>query len=117
VEGQLETIYQFEEIQWQRRGGVNWILKGDSNSRYFHGIANNKKKKCTMFSLEDGEHEIWDQKAIRGHVEEYYRTHFGREADGSISLGENFWAERGRLTAEEDQELIKPFTLKELEMH
>jgi hypothetical protein len=49
VESQLEKIYHFEEVQWQRRGGVKWILKGDSNNGYFHGIANNRKKKCTIF--------------------------------------------------------------------
>lgn len=25
---------------WQRRGGENWLLKGDANTGYFHGIAN-----------------------------------------------------------------------------
>jgi hypothetical protein len=49
VERQLENIYQFEEMQWQRRGGVKWILKGDTNSGYFHSIANDRKKKCTIF--------------------------------------------------------------------
>jgi hypothetical protein len=43
-ENDLERIYQFEEIQWQRRGGVKWILEGDSNSRYFHGKANGREK-------------------------------------------------------------------------
>jgi hypothetical protein len=52
VEKQLDEIYQFEEVQWQKRGGVNWILKGDSNNGYFHNIANGRKKKCTIFSLE-----------------------------------------------------------------
>jgi hypothetical protein len=65
VEKQLEEIYQFEEIQWQRRGGVNWILKGDSNNGYFHNIANGRKKKCTIFSLEDGDREISDPTEIR----------------------------------------------------
>jgi hypothetical protein len=54
VEEKLERIYQFEEIQWQRRGSVNWILKGDTNNGYFHNVANGRKKKCTIFSLEDG---------------------------------------------------------------
>jgi hypothetical protein len=32
-----------------------------------------------------------------------------------MSLGNDFWIERGRLTDEEAHELIIPFTLKELE--
>jgi hypothetical protein len=69
VEKQLEEIYQFEEIQWQRRGGVKWVLKGDSNNSYFHGVANGRKKKCTIFSLEDEGREIRDPAEIRNHVE------------------------------------------------
>jgi hypothetical protein len=54
VERQLEDTYQFEEIQWQRRGGVKWILNGDANNGYFHGIVNGRKKKCAIFSLRAG---------------------------------------------------------------
>jgi hypothetical protein len=40
VEKQLEDIYHYEELQWQRRGGgVKWKLKGDANSTYFHSMA------------------------------------------------------------------------------
>jgi hypothetical protein len=90
-------------------------LKGDSNNTYFHGIANNRKKKCTIFSLEDGEREIRDTSEIRNHVENFYKNLFGPEPDGSISLGEDFWKEKGRLSEEEAQELIRTFTLTELE--
>jgi hypothetical protein len=90
-------------------------LKGDSNNTYFHGIANNRKKKCTIFSLEDGEREIRDTSEIRNHVENFYKNLFGPEPDGSISLGEDFWREEGRLSEEEAQELIRPFSLTELE--
>jgi hypothetical protein len=115
VEKQLEEIYQFEEIQWQRRGGVKWVLKGDSNNSYFHGVANGTKKKCTIFSLEDEDREIRDPAEIRNHVESYYKDLFGAEPEGGVTLGEEFWLEKGRLSDEEAQELIKPFTIKELE--
>jgi hypothetical protein len=114
-ENDLERIYQFEEIQWQRRGGVKWILEGDSNSRHFHGKANGRKKKCTIFALEDGDKIIKDPKEIREHVEMYYKSLFGKEQDGTITLGENFWNERGRLSNEDAQGLIRPFTMKEIE--
>jgi hypothetical protein len=41
-----------------KKRGVKWILEGDSNNRYFHGKANGRKKKCTIFALEDGEREL-----------------------------------------------------------
>jgi hypothetical protein len=61
------------------------------------------------------ERVIKDPKEIRNHVESYYKSLFGKEQEGSITLGDNFWNERGRLPNEEAQELIRPFTLKELE--
>jgi hypothetical protein len=103
VENKLEKIYQFEEIQWQRRGSVKWVLKGDSNNGYFHNIANGRKKKCTIFSLEDGDREIRDPAEIREHVETYYKDLFGNKEANRISLGEGFWTEKGRLTDEEAQ--------------
>jgi hypothetical protein len=94
---------------------VKWILEGDSNRKYFHGKANGRKKKCTIFALEDGERTIRDPKEIREHVEFYYKSLFGKEQEGTITLGENFWNDRGRLSNEEAQELIRPFTMKEIE--
>jgi hypothetical protein len=40
------------------REGVKWILKGDSNNEYFHGVANGRKKTCAIFSMEEGGREI-----------------------------------------------------------
>lgn len=39
-EEELMKIYEKEELVWQRRGEENWLLKGDANTSYFHGIAN-----------------------------------------------------------------------------
>jgi hypothetical protein len=98
VEKQLEEIYQFEEIQWQRRGGVKWVLKGDSNNSYFHGVANGRKKKCTIFSLEDEGREIRDPAEIRSHIESYYKDLFGAEPEGGVTLGgSSGWRKGGSL--------------------
>jgi hypothetical protein len=95
--------------------GVNWILKGDSNNGYFHNIANGRKKKCTIFSLEHENREIRDPEEMKDHIESYYKELFGPEEDSQMSLGNDFWIERRRLADEEALALIKPFTLKELE--
>jgi hypothetical protein len=66
-------------------------------------------------SLEDEGREICDATEIRGHVESYYKELFGAKLEGEVALGEGFWLEKGRLSDEEAQELIIPFTMKELE--
>jgi DNA-directed RNA polymerase delta subunit len=52
------------------------------------------------------ERVIRDPKEIRDHVESYYKSLFGKEQVGSITLGDNFWNERERLSNEEAEELI-----------
>jgi hypothetical protein len=98
-----------------KKRGVKWILKGDSNNSYFHGVASGRKKKCTIFFVETEDGTIHDQQLIREHVESYYKELFGKEPRGAISLGDDFWLHKGRLTDKEAQNLIKPFTLQELE--
>lgn len=113
MEKELEQIYAFEEIQWQKRGGEKWLLQGDANTGYFHGKANGRKKKCSIFSLEDGDKTITRDHELREHTERYYKNLFGPESNGGISVQEDFWDSHGRLSIEEAIELEKPFTVTE----
>ena len=47
-------IYKEEEVFWQKRGGRKWLFEGDANTGYFHGLANGRKRKCTIKTLEGG---------------------------------------------------------------
>jgi mannosylglycoprotein endo-beta-mannosidase len=44
-EEELVKNYENEELFWQRRGGKDWLLKGDANTSYFHTVANGRKRK------------------------------------------------------------------------
>ena len=39
-----------EESYWHKRSNSMWLLKGDSNTAFFHRVANGKKGR-TLFSL------------------------------------------------------------------
>ena len=41
-----------EEVYWQQRGSEKWVLEGDSNSSFFHLVANGRKRKKSILSLE-----------------------------------------------------------------
>src|SRR6266498_2608202 len=60
VELELATLYKAEEIYWQQRGGEKWILEGDANTRFFHGVANGRRRKCQieMLQTEEGRLQI-----------------------------------------------------------
>jgi hypothetical protein len=65
--------------------------------------------------LEEEVREMRDATEIRSHVKSYYKKLFGAEPEGEVALGDRFWLEKGRLLDEESLELVKPFTIKELE--
>ena len=48
-----ERITQFlreEEIKWFQRAKTKDMLEGDNNSKYFHMVANGKRRKTRIFS-------------------------------------------------------------------
>ena len=116
LEGDLENIYKLEELFWQKRGEEKWILEGDANTSFFQRIANGRKRKCTITFLEhESSRVIQDQKELESHITQYFKELFGRESRGGISLHRDIWLNSGGLSEEDKQELIEPFTMKELE--
>jgi mannosylglycoprotein endo-beta-mannosidase len=48
---QLVGLLHEEELKWYQRSKAQFILEGDSNTRYFHGIANGRHSKKRIQSL------------------------------------------------------------------
>ena len=61
-----------------KKRGEKWILKGDSNTPFFHKCANGRKRKSRIISLEDGERVISDDEELRRHITDYYKILFGQ---------------------------------------
>jgi hypothetical protein len=66
----MEDIMKYEETIWQQRSNEQWVLKGDANSGFFHGVANGRKRKCTIFSLEVDGSEISEKTNFESACEE-----------------------------------------------
>jgi len=52
IEEKLELILQMEEQHWQQRSSENWVLRGDSNTDFFHKFANGRRRKNLISCLE-----------------------------------------------------------------
>lgn len=45
IQTKLMKIAEEEESYWHKRSNVNWLLKRDNNTEYFHIVGNGKKEK------------------------------------------------------------------------
>ena len=115
LEKELQDIYTAEEIYWQKRGGVKWLLEGDSNTAFFHKCANGRKRKMTIHSLEKDGATLTENAELREHITQYYKKLFGKKETADIHLNSGVWTRQQLITPEENEELTKPFTLEELD--
>jgi hypothetical protein len=46
---QCTQLLREEELKWFPRAKTTRILKGDSNTKYFHMVANGKRRKTRIF--------------------------------------------------------------------
>lgn len=115
-EEELIDIYSKEEVMWQTRGGDRWLLEGDANTAYFHGIANGRKRKCLIRSLEDEGSIITEANELKAHITDYYKRLFGSEGQSKLKLHPDTWKDNLNINDEDNAELTKPFTMGELEV-
>jgi mannosylglycoprotein endo-beta-mannosidase len=68
LEDQLMQILSSEEEYWWQRGRQNWILFGDVNTVYFHAIANGRRCKSAIHSLQSDHGLISNPQEIMQHI-------------------------------------------------
>jgi hypothetical protein len=62
---------------------------------YFHGLANGRKRKCMIKSLEDGDAIITETEQLKKHITDYYKMLFGSEDPSRIHLHNSFLSAEG----------------------
>ena len=45
---------------WQQRSHIQWLKNGDQNTKFFHGIATQRKHRNFLKGLKD-ENEVWQE--------------------------------------------------------
>ena len=114
LESSLMDIYKSEELFWQRRGGQNWLLKGDANTAYFQAIANGRRRKCAIPFLWDGDVLLESPNDISTHIYSFYKELFSAEPRGGVSLCADFWPPAEQVSDAEKAELTLPFSPEEV---
>jgi hypothetical protein len=87
----LMQLLSEEEIKWYQRSKAIKFLQGNSNTRYFHLVANGKRRKSHIFQLEDGDMIIKGEKRLKSYFTDTYKNLYGPSDSGMFSLDEDKW--------------------------
>ena len=110
----LSTLMREEEIKWYQRAKTKDILEGDSNTKYFHLVANGKHRKTRIFQLQDGDQLINGDANLKSYITTYYKGLFGPPDDSDLQFDENNFVDIPQVSQLENEALIQEFTEKEI---
>jgi mannosylglycoprotein endo-beta-mannosidase len=115
LEGQMMSLFRQEEEYWRQKGRVCWSTLGDANTAYFHAVANGRRRKCNISSLNTSGGVIMDKRLIHEHVYDFYRELLGSSEPRSCSLAAFAWEESERVSGAENEDLMRTLTEQELD--
>ena len=111
---ELFNMYAEEESYWHQRAHSRWLLQGDSNTSYFHKIANGRKRKNTVHSLDNNGSLIEGTDNLLAHATSYYKELFGPAPGNLFAISPSLWGANELLSDEDNVYLTRPFTEKEV---
>jgi exonuclease III len=114
IHSELLRIMEEEEIYWHKRSNNNWLLKGDCNTAFFHRVANGKKRKNTIFSLNHNDQVIEGDDALVEHATSFYKELFGPSTSSGFHMEPGCWDCWERVNVQDNEELEKPFSELEI---
>ncbi|PNX83757.1 ribonuclease H, partial [Trifolium pratense] len=72
----LDKALERQEEFWREKARINWHLKGDRNTAYFHRLAKIKNTSKLISSLKHNNEIISDPTLLADHVVSYYKNVF-----------------------------------------
>jgi hypothetical protein len=89
-------------------------LEGDSNTRYFHGIANGRHRKKRIQSLVQDEGLIEGHARLESYITNFYKGLFGSPEESSFTLDETQTDDIPQVSMEENGFLTAPYLEEEV---
>jgi hypothetical protein len=107
----LSKVLKQEENYWKQRAKTHWLRDGDANTKFFHAVASTRKKKNNITKLSNDEGDmIQEQSGMCQIAKTYFATLF-QQASNDDDEVVNLMA--GRVTADDNDDLTKEFTVEE----
>jgi exonuclease III len=107
-----ELLYR-EEMLWLQRSRIAWLKEGDRNTKFFHRKAVWRARKNRIMALKDHDGVVQDTPSeMERMATSYFQSVFTR--DPSIQTSPVVGLFRGVILEDTNEELCKPFTVKEV---
>jgi mannosylglycoprotein endo-beta-mannosidase len=89
---------------------IKTLLEGDTNTKYFHLVANGKHRKTRIFQLEQEEGIICGEAELKKYITKYYKTLFGPSERSMVSMDESSINDIPQVSLLENEMLTEMFT-------
>jgi mannosylglycoprotein endo-beta-mannosidase len=70
-------LFREEEIYWLQQSKATKLLKGDDNTKYFHMLANGRRRKTKITQLEQKEGIIVGDANLKDYITNCYKRLIG----------------------------------------
>jgi mannosylglycoprotein endo-beta-mannosidase len=81
----IASLLREEELKWYQHSESQFILEGDSNTCYFHSVANGRHRKKQIHTLVQDEGTIEGLDNLKAYITVYYKILFGAPNEGNFS--------------------------------
>ncbi|RVW77186.1 Transposon TX1 uncharacterized 149 kDa protein [Vitis vinifera] len=110
--GELEELILREEIHWRQKARVKWVKEGDCNSKFFHKVANGRRNRKYIKSLENETGLVLNNAvSITEEILLYFEKLYANPIGESWSIEGLDWSP---ISEESAISLVAPFTEEEI---
>jgi hypothetical protein len=98
-----------EELKWYQKLKAQIVLEGNSNSRYFHSVANGRHRKKLIHSLIQDEDVVEGHEQLKSYITSYYKGLFGAPEEFPLSLDDSRNDDIPQVSPQENAYLTAPY--------
>lgn len=110
----LLVSYVVVSRMWRQRSRTQWVAKGDKNTKYFHGVATQRKRRNFIKVVRDVD-EVWefDEGVVLNIFVDYYNRLFTQS--NIHDLDQELEGVKRVVTVDINFKLVKPYSKDEVD--